>query len=411
MKNNIDTKKYITVIPTRKYKDINLYLRFSIENKPGMKECIALLCKMIGDVSNKYPTKLEMTKAKDMLYGISLMTSYKVRANILTLSLHYSFINPKFLNTDIDEYISFIKETLYNSIIDDKALTEAKRTLKASILRKIDKPISKTNERFIEIVSKDNPDFSIYSENEKFAKSINTIKLLDLKQTYKEIINHAQLNVYLCGDIESKDVDKLTNFNFTNRKPVKLKTTKIVCKPKKTIVDSKDISQTYLAVVYATPYNKTHPDYFAWFLGNAFFGIMPTSLLFSQVREKLSLCYAISSIDYKNEGLIKVITSIDAKNKDRTIEEINNQLNRIVKADYDPNELETAKTLLCNTLIGTYDDLDALIDYYYESTLSNFNYSIEEYCEKIKKVTVKDLSRVFRKYKPYFNYVLLGTKK
>lgn len=411
MKNNIDTKKFITVIPTRKYKDINLYLRFSIENKPNLKESVALLCKMIGDVSNKYPSKLQMTKAKDMLYGISLMTSYKVRANIITLSLHYSFINPKFLNTDIDEYVSFIKETLYNSIIDEKTLAEAKRTLKASILRKIDKPSVRANERFIEIVSKDNPSFSIYSENEKFANNISKIKLQDLKETYKDIINHAQLNIYLCGDIEKKDEIKLTNFNFLNRRLVKLQTNKIINKPKKRIIDKKDISQTYLAVVYTTPYNKKHNDYFAWFIGNVFFGIVPTSLLFTQIREKMSLCYAISSIDYKNEGLVKVVTSIDAKNIDRTIEEINNQLSRVTKGDYDSNELETAKNLICNTLIGTYDDLDALVDYYYESNLSNFNYSIEEYCENIRKVTTKDLSRVFSKYKPYFNYVLLGTKK
>ena len=407
MKNN---NSFVKVINTRKYKDINLYLRFSIEYKPLMKEKIALLCKLIGDVSNKYPTKLEMTRAKDMLYGISLTSSYKARANILTLSLHYSFINPKFVDTTIDEYNDFIKETLYNSIINEATLAEAKRTIKYAALRKIDKPQAKSTERFIEIVSKDNPEFAIYSEGDKFIKNIDKIKLEDIKQTYRTIINNCQLNIYLCGDIENNDINKLTTFSFNNRNLVNLKTKKIIGKPKKTIIDKTDISQTYLSMVYTTPFNKNHSDYFAWFMGNALLGVVPTSLLFAQIREKMSLCYAITSYDYKNEGLIRIITSIDAKNKDKTIKEIENQINRLATCDYEPELLDTAKALICNTLIGTYDDLDALVDYYYESSLSKFNYSIEEYCENVSKVSVKDIAKVYKKYKHYFNYALLGTK-
>ena len=407
MKNN---NSFVKVINTRKYKDINLYLRFSIEYKPLMKEKIALLCKLIGDVSNKYPTKLEMTRAKDMLYGISLTSSYKARANILTLSLHYSFINPKFVDATIDEYNDFIKETLYNSIINEATLAEAKRTIKYAALRKIDKPQAKSTERFIEIVSKDNPEFAIYSEGDKFIKNIDKIKLEDIKQTYRTIINNCQLNIYLCGDIENNDINKLTTFSFNNRNLVNLKTKKIIGKPKKTIIDKTDISQTYLSMVYTTPFNKNHSDYFAWFMGNALLGVVPTSLLFAQIREKMSLCYAITSYDYKNEGLIRIITSIDAKNKDKTIKEIENQINRLATCDYEPELLDTAKALICNTLIGTYDDLDALVDYYYESSLSKFNYSIEEYCENVSKVSVKDIAKVYKKYKHYFNYALLGTK-
>ena len=402
--------KNIEIINTRKYKDINLYLRFSIENKKLLKEKIALLCKMVGDVSQNYPTKLQMTRRRDMLYGISCNTSYKVRANIITFSLHFSFINPKFVATTIDEYNDYIKEVLYNSIIDDKTLDEAKRTIKAALARKIDKPSSLVNERFIEIVSRDNDAFNIYSENKTFIKNIDKIKLKDVVKTYKDIVNNAQLNIYLCGDINNKIISKLTNYNFDNRKQVKLKNTKIICKQKKRIVDRKDISQTYLAVVYSCPYNKNHKDYFAWFIANIFLGVVPTSLLFSELREKMSLCYDVRCIDYKHEGLVKIITSIDSKNVDIAIKEIKKQVERLINKDYDLSQLEIAKTLMCNTLMGTYDDLDALVNYYYESLLSNFNYSIEEYSNNLMKVTADDISQVIKKYNHYFDYVLLGNK-
>lgn len=406
----MNRNKFVTVIKTRKYKNINLYLRFSIENKKFAKEKVALLCKMIGDISNKYKTKSEMTKAKDMLYGINCVCSYKVRANIISLSIHYSFINPKFVDVDIREYNDYIKETLFNSIINEETLDEAKRTIKASIIRKNDKPSVYANERFIDIVSKDNKQFSIYSENERFIKDLESIKLDDIKQTYRETINRSQLNVYLCGDVDENDINILTTYDFSKRNVVNLSCKKIVGPNKRDIVEEKDISQTYLVMAYKTPFNKKSKDYFTWFIGNALLGVVPTSLLFTQIREKMSLCYAISSIDYKNEGLVKIVTSIDAKNKDITIKEITNQINRLVNNDYDVSLLDSAKSLVINSLLSIYDDLDALVDYFYESYLSDFDYSIEECCKAIMKVNQKDISKVYKKYEHYFNYVLLGTK-
>lgn len=410
MKSNIIDNNHIKVIQTRKYKNINLYLRFSIENKPLLKEKIALLTRMIAEVSKKYPTKLEMTRARDMLYGMNSLISYKCRANIITLSLHYSFINPKFSDATIDEYNDFINETLYNSIIDEKTFDEAKRTLKAATSRKIDKPATEAKERFIEIISKDNPEFSIYAESKKFISNIDCVELNDLIKTYNYIINKAQLDIYLCGDLSNDAITKLTSYTFDNRKSVSIKYHKIKHPEKEIIIDSKDIGQSYLSIVYATPYNKKHKDYFTWFLGNAFFGVTPTSLLFSEVREKMSLCYAIYAIDYKYEGIVRVSTSIDEKNKDKAIKAIYQQFDRLVNIDYDENQLEITKALICNSLMSIYDDLDSLVDYYYESKLSNFNYSIEEYCQNIMKVKPKDISKLYKKYNHYFDYILLGKR-
>lgn len=408
--NKTSENRNIRVIQTRKYKDVNLYLRFSIEAKPLLKEKLAILCKLIGESSKKYNTKTKMARAKDMLYGISCSCSYKIRNNLATLSVHFSFINPKFLDCTIDEYTEFIKEVLYNSLINEETLNEAKKTIKAATLRKIEKPASKATNRFLEIVAKDNDEFLNYVEDNKYISNVKKLKLEDLVDEYRQIINKEQLHIYLCGDLNEKDINILTNFNFNNRKHICIKAKKCKYKEKKTIIDKQDISQSYLSVVYSTPFNKTHKDYFAWFMGNCYFGVLPTSLLFSQIREKMSLCYSITSIDYKNEGLIRVTTSIDGKNKDKAIKEINNQLNRMISGDYEEADLEVAKQLICNTIMGIYDDLDGLVNYYYESDISNFKYSIEEYCQNIMAVTKKDISRVFKKYNLYFNYILLGNK-
>ena len=400
--------KYIKVIQTKKYKDINLYLRFSLYAKENLKEELLLLSKLIGDRSKKYPEKSLMTKVKDMLYGISLDTSYKARTNIMTLTLHYAFINPKFLDVSIDNYIDYINETLNNTLINESTLKEAKDSLIDVIKRSEEKPNSYSSQRFNEIVSKDNRDFDIYYLGKKIIPTVKKISVKELNALYKQIINKAQLNIYLCGDLDNKTIKLLTSYDFSKRKEVICKPSKYKYHKIKNVVDRKDMGQSVLYSIYSTPYNKAHKDFFAWFVGNCFLGNAPVSLLFEEVREKLSLCYSIGVIDYKNDGLVRIATYIDADKKDVVLKEINKQIQRIINKDYDLNKLEMSKLLLTNTLMSTYDDLDVLVDYYHESFLSNFNYSLEEYCKEIMKINADDLVRVFKEYKPYFNYMLLG---
>lgn len=406
MKNN----KFVRVIRTKKYKDINLYLRFSVENKNNNLEKICLLSKMIGDISKKYPTKVEMTACRDMLYGISCDCSYKSTVNLVTLSVHYTFINPRFVDATISEYNSFIKETLFNSIIDENSLKEAKTTISASITRDNDKPAYLSKEIFVEIVGKDNKDFMNYSRGDKFINNLKKVKLDSLIEMYKFIINKAQLNVYLCGDLTDDDINQLVTYRFDNRLPVNIMTHRVKYNKKRKIVDNKPISQTYLSIVYSTPFSKKHKEYFSWMMGNYLLGIGPASLLFNEIREKMSLCYSINSQAYKQEGLVRIATSIDAKNVDIAIKQIMAQVDRICKKDYDPKQLENTKSYVIDAFKAINDDIDSLIDFYFDNDLSNMDYSIEEFCEKLNSVTVDDISRVYKKYVPYFNHVLLGSK-
>ncbi len=408
--NKIKLNDNTTLIESRKYKTINLYLLFSFENSPLIKEKVALLSRLIGDISKKYPTKNEMTKAKDMLYGINCNTTYKKTANVITFIIHFSFINPKFVDISIEEYNAFIKEIIFNCVINEDTFLEAKNNIIASLFRKLDEPSYFANERCLEIIGKDNPQFIIYNKNKTFIKNINSIKLDELIETYKYILNKSNLNIYICGDIKPQDAIKLSTYNLDNRDKTKISIKKIKTNNKKTTIDKKDISQSYIKVVYSTPFNKKHKDFFAWFVGNAVFGKLPTSLLFNEIREKKSLCYSIGVEEFTSEGIVIVSTSIDGKNKDKVISEINEQFQKIIKMDYDDSVLNASKNMILNSLDGLEDDFDAFVLYDYNKIIQNFDYTIEEYMKNVSLVTKKDISNVFKKYNHYFNYILLGTK-
>lgn len=401
----------LKVIKTKKFKNVSLYLRFSLNYKHEYKAAFLILSKLIGEVSTKYPSKVEMTRIKDMLYGISCNAECKGRANIITLNVDYTFINPKFLkDITMYDYVSYIKESLFNVIIKKKDIDEIKRNIISNIKRSCDKPSTYAYEQVVSIISSGNKNFSIYANSKELINDIKSISIDKIKQIYDYVINKAQLNVFIVGDLTSKDINILSDFNFDKRINTKLKLYNNFKKVKDKI-ENKKISQSYLSVVYKTPFNKKHKDIYAFILGNVFLGVVPTSLLFEEVREKLSLCYSISVSSFKNEGIVRIHTSIDANKKDVVIKEINKQIKRLIDKDYKEEQFKTAKYLLINSLKSISDDNNALVDFYVENILTDWNIDVKDYIKGINKVNKEDISRVFKQYEYYFTYMLKGNKR
>ena len=398
---------HLNIISTRKYKDINIYLRFSINNDIDTLANVSVLTKLLDEYSNKYPTKLLMTKAKDMLYGFNCSSQIKNRGNLLTLGINMSFINPKFLNTNINEYLQFIDEILFNCYFNETLVNEAKRIVSSILLRSLEKPEVLASQKVLKIISKDNKQFKYLLNDDTYLKAINNVTVNSVLNVYKKLLSKAQLEVYLVGDLDIALINYFKKYNYSNKCNLKYLKCNYLYRNK--VVEKKDISQSYLSVLYKTPYNRNHSDFYAFVLGNAFLGIYPTSLLFNEIRENMSLCYNVSVLDYKNYGLVKINTSIDGKNMNVVIKEIDKQINRLINKDYDIKQFERTKKLFINTLISIDDDLLALIEYDLETKLSKNIVSIKEYCNGIRSVTVDDIARVFKNYKPYFVYMLKGT--
>lgn len=399
----------LTLIKTRKYKEINLYLRFTLPYTSKNHAALTVLGGVFGDCSKKYPDKTAMGKARDMLYGFSVSTSVKSKSNISEFDIQYSFINPKFLkDVSIDDFLSLVKETLLHSVIKEKLFKEAKRNIIADYKRKLDKPAVKAKDGALSIILKDHPSFESFSIPSKDIANLKKVKFEDVSNIYKTIIKKARLDVYVCGDVKDDFVNKLSFIKFENRQNIKLKIDMYENNQKDEVIEKADVKQSILHVFYTTPYNSLHKDFYANVMGTLFLGILPTSLLFEEVREKLSLCYTISVHDFKLNGLVDVYTSIDGKNKDIVIDNIKKQINNIITKNYDINKLQTCKALFTNIIYSTYDDQTSLVDYLYSNSLLGINTSIEYYAKRIAKVTPDDLARVFSNYKPYFVYMLEG---
>ena len=137
------------------------------------------------------------------------------------------------------------------------------------------------------------------------------------------------------------------------------------------------------------------------------FGGGPYSKLFSNVREKMSLCYYCSASAVRQKGLITVDSGVEAENADKAKTEILNQLDAVKKGEFTDFEYEASLKSLRDSL-NSYNDSQVMLDTWYALKAGNKTlYSPEEIGEKISAITREDIINAAKGIKLHTVYTLL----
>lgn len=137
------------------------------------------------------------------------------------------------------------------------------------------------------------------------------------------------------------------------------------------------------------------------------FGGGPYSKLFSNVREKMSLCYYCSAAAVRQKGLITVDSGVEAENADKAQTEILNQLDAVKKGEFTDFEYEASIKSLRDSL-NSYNDSQVLLDTWYALKAGNATpYSPEEIAAEISHITREDIVNAAKGVKLHTVYKLL----
>lgn len=137
------------------------------------------------------------------------------------------------------------------------------------------------------------------------------------------------------------------------------------------------------------------------------FGGGPYSRLFTNVREKMSLCYYCSASSVRYKGLLTVDSGVELENCEKAEKEILNQLEIMKNGEFLDSQLESSIKSFCDSLKTYYDSQNSL-DLWYALKVHNKNlYSPEDIIEKVKTVTKEDVIYAARGIKLHTVYKLL----
>ena len=120
---------------------------------------------------------------------------------------------------------------------------------------------------------------------------------------------------------------------------------------------------------------------------NDLFGGSPSSRLFLNVREKLSLCYYVSSLIDVRKGLLLVSAGVQEENVEAAKQEIFAQLQAICDGEITEDALETSKAGVSSDLRSLCDSQPALESFFLSQAVSGADYGPLELAELVQEVT------------------------
>ena len=146
----------------------------------------------------------------------------------------------------------------------------------------------------------------------------------------------------------------------------------------------------------------------ALLLANLIFGGYSNSKLFLNVREKLSLCYYASSGYHRSKGIITVSSGIEAQNYEVARREIAAQLEAVQNGDFEPWELEGARSCMLSSLRSREDSAGRLEEYYLGQAATGLWEDTDALIAQLEAVTPERVAEAARSIRLDTVYFLTG---
>lgn len=393
-----------------KFKSINLSFRFYIPFKPFDNTKFVLLSELMDDRNVLYPTKEAMLFQLDNLFGATLRTRVSAVGNYHQLEIRLTGVSDTFIEENIqDQMFQLLSQVVYQPLINEETLSEAKSNLSDRLLRQKEKPNTYATLRAFEIAGENQP-LSISSGGTY--EEIENIQLKDMLNFHQSVIKEAMAVLLVVGHFDQNRATTSINSHFKSHPVIdsSLFTYKLSKKEHQHVSEVLPISQASLIKIYSSQINIQSPNYEAYRLGTIILGQLPTSYLFQEVREKHSLAYSVGATTIGFDGVLLMNTQLANQNISLANQLMDEQLNKIKTGNISEALLDGAKLMIHNSLLTVQDDETLILHQLGQSVLTNNYLSIQERFQRYQQVEIKDIVDAFSEVNEILTYELRGNE-
>ena len=229
-----------------------------------------------------------------------------------------------------------------------------------------------------------------------FAEDVQAITNRGLYSHYQRVLQQSPVQLFYVGSAAPETVAQLLRPLFDG-----LERTVLPLPPQTPFRDGGgcdfserlEVTQGKLCMGFTTPITIRDEGFVAMQLVNMVFGGGMTNKLFMNIREKMSLCYAIGSGYHGSKGILTVSAGIDFAQEQVVRQEILRQLEACQKGHITQSELGAAKEALRSSLLAVHDSPGSMENFYASAALSGLPLSVEEYLEQAQRATVEQVAQ------------------
>ena len=404
--NENEIKKGIKLheIQTEKFKTnlIAIFLSMPITKENVTKN--SLLSAVLRRGSKNMPTQEQISQELEEMYGASFDCGLDKTGDNHILKFYLESVNDKFLpQTDenmLNTSIEKLLEIVFNPLVENGAFKEEyvkqeKENVKRIIEGKPDNKARYAFDRCIEEMYKDEP-YGLYKYG--YIEDLESITGQDLYNYYQTMIAECKIDIFVSGNISEvqRIVEQNENIQKLQQREPNYKLNGIESKQEvkeKEVIEEMEVTQGKL-IIGLDLYLKNEEQKYDAMLYNAILGGTANSKMFQEVREKASLAYTAGSsyVRYKSNIFIKC--GIEIKNYEKAMEIIRKQLKDMKNGVFTDEDIENAKKGIISGIKAIDDEQDTEITYFFGQELTGSKISLEEYIEKIQKVSKDDIIKV-----------------
>ena len=230
-----------------------------------------------------------------------------------------------------------------------------------------------------------------------------------LYRYYNELLATARIELFYCGSADCARVEGALDRALAalpRERVAEPAVAERVGAPEtvREITETMDVTQAKLAMGYRAASEDTP----ALLLANLIFGGYSNSKLFLNVRERLSLCYYASSGYHRSKGIITVSSGIEAQNYEVARREIAAQLEAVQNGDFEPWELEGARSCMLSSLRSREDSAGRLEEYYLGQAATGLWEDTDALIAQLEAVTPERVAEAARSIRLDTVYFLTG---
>lgn len=409
----------LNIIPSKQFKTTRIFISFikNIESKKELAER-ALLANYLEMCSQNYPTQIDIARKLSQMYGASFGSSVDRRGNYQLINFSIDYIESKYLagNEDLlSEVIEFLKEIIFNPL----RVGENKNFDEETFTRQKNNTIT-----YLKSIKEDKQAYAaaklrkLYFDNEiqqvpSFGESEDVEKLTisDVMDAYQKMLNTDRVEVMISGDVNTDEVVNkfsVLPFKVRNISRASMSYTQEIKQEIVTQIDEEPLSQSKFDMAFRLPVVYRGDLHYAALVFNSLFGGSTLSLLFTVVREKMSMAYYANSNFDPFRQLLVVQTGISYTNKDKVQELILEQLERLRKGNFEDELLEQNKNNLISSYISRLDSQTSALLRAQSAALTGINVTVEEWLDNLQSVTKDDVMKVAKMVELQATY-MLGT--
>lgn len=413
---NIKNGVTATFIENSRFNANMLAVRFSLPLDANTVTENAMAAELISSCSAVFPTPESLNLKLMQLYGAHIYSSTEKVGNSQVITLRLVGIkNGLGIGGEdcFSEALHVFREVVFNpSVIDGEFKEEDVNRIKGMWCDKIKSEINEkriyAKNRLEQIMFKGKP-FGV----NKYGYTENAEKVdgKSLYLAYKRLINDAKINLSFVGaEYPGEFVNEFCNILPDTKRYVDT-VSHIEKREPCEVVERINITQGKLVMGFRLSEFGEETDTFVNAIICDIFGGGTYSKLFSEVREKMSLCYYCSARANRYMGVMFVESGVDEVNATRAKDAILKQLEDLQNGNFSDEVVLSSKRSFKNMLNAVGDSISGIDGWYGARLVQKNPLSPKEFLELINSVTREQIIEGAKKITLDTVFYLLGNEE